>query len=66
MNPAGGRLIMPARTGTGRNSSHHQNTKNRERAETAIAIIWLAFYGLAVVIAITQSLVSRAIDVAAQ
>jgi hypothetical protein len=41
-----------------------RDTKNRERAETAIATIWLALYGLAVVIAITQSLASRAIDLA--
>jgi hypothetical protein len=55
---------MSARTDTGQNSS--QNTKNREHAETAIATIWLAFYGLAVVIAITSSLVSRAFDLAAR
>ena len=41
-----------------------RNTKKRERAETAVATVWLAFYGLAAVIAITQSLASRAIDLA--
>jgi hypothetical protein len=40
--------------------------KNRERAETAVATIWVAFYGLAAVIAISQPLVSRAIDLAAR
>jgi len=55
---------MSASIDTGQNSS--QNTKIRERAETAIATIWLAFYGFAVVIAITSSFISRAVDLAAR
>ena len=55
-----------ADTYTDQNSLHRRNAKISEPPETVVATIWLAFYVLAIVIAITSPLVLRAIEIAAR
>jgi len=49
-----------------RNASHPQRTENNNRAETVVATIWLVFYVLALGVAITSPLISRALEIAAR
>jgi len=58
--------IMPVRIDTGGNSSYRQGTNSGNRAESAVATIWLVFYVLAVGVAIASPLVARAIETAAR
>ena len=58
--------IMPARIDTGGNSSYRQGTNSGNRAELAVATIWLVFYVLAVGVAIGSPWVARAIETAAR
>ena len=57
---------MPARIDTGGNSSYRQGTNSGNRAELAVATIWLVFYVLAVGVAIGSPWVARAIETAAR
>ena len=57
---------MPARIGTGRNSSDRHGTDNDNRAESAVATIWLVFYVLALGFAIASFLAPGAIEFAAR
>ena len=56
---------MPARIDRGRDRSHRQDTDSDNRAASAVAIIWLVFYVVAVG-AVTWFLTSGAIEVAAR
>jgi hypothetical protein len=49
-----------------RNTSHWQRKENNNRAESAVATLWLIFYVLALGVGITSPFVSGAIDLAAR
>ena len=57
---------MSARIVSGRNSSNRQGTDSDNRAESAVATIWLLFYVLALGFAITSFLATSAIEFAAR
>ena len=43
-----------------------QGSKNNNRTDTVVATVWLAFYVLAVIVAISSPAITRAIDLAAR
>lgn len=43
-----------------------QSGKSSNRTDTVIATVWLAFYVLAIVVAISSPAITRAIDLAAR
>ncbi|MGB6349448.1 MAG: hypothetical protein WBG10_05405 [Pseudolabrys sp.] len=51
------------RTPINRRSSRRQRSENHNRSETAVATIWLAFYAIALGVAIASPFVSHAIEV---
>ena len=51
---------------TDRNASHWQRKGNNNRAESAVAVLWLIFYVLALGAGITSPVVSSAIDLGAR
>jgi hypothetical protein len=55
---------VPTDIGAGQKSSHWQGTERSNDAES-IATRWLVFYMLALGVAISSPLISRAIEVAA-
>ena len=57
---------MSARIISGRSSSNRQGTDSDNRAESAVATIWLTFYVLAVGVALTSFLAPGAIEFAAR
>jgi hypothetical protein len=58
-----GDQFMP--THIGRNSSHRRGKEGSNHAESGLAMLWLAFYVLALGVAISSPLISRAIEFAA-
>ena len=55
---------MPTRIGDGQKSSHWHGTERTNAAES-IGTLWLIFYMLALGVAISSPLISRAIEFAA-
>ncbi len=49
-----------------RRASRRQRIENHNRAETAVATIWLAFYAIALGVAIASPFASHAIEVSAR
>lgn len=49
---------------TGRSMSHRRSTDSNSRPESAIAAIWLVFYGLALGAAIASPLIAGALELA--
>jgi hypothetical protein len=56
---------MPTHIGHDQKSSFRQGTEGSDGAESGIAMLWLAFYVLALGVAISSPLISRAIEFAA-
>src|SRR5262249_20904472 len=59
------RPIMPTHLGAGQNSSQPQGTEGSSNTETGIATLWLVFYVVALGVAVSSPLISRAIEFAA-
>jgi hypothetical protein len=55
---------MPARIDHAQNSSYRRRTDSLDRGASAVATIWLVFYGLALGVIITSSLAPGAIELA--
>jgi hypothetical protein len=60
-----GRSIMRASMNVDRNAPD-QETKNRNRADSAVATIWLVFYMLALGVAFSSPFVYAALEIAAR
>jgi len=57
---------MPTRIDAGQNSSHRRGKQGSNSCtESGIATLWLVFYALALGVAISSPLISRAIEFAA-
>lgn len=57
---------MRPRTHADRQYPPRQRRKDHNRRDTVVATVWLAFYVLAIGVAILSPVVTRAIDLAAQ
>jgi len=57
---------MRHRTHTDRQRPRRHNGQRNSHTDTIIATVWLAFYALAVIVAISSPAITRAIDVAAR
>ncbi len=55
---------MRHRTHADRQRPHRHSGGNNNRTDTVVATVWLAFYVLAIVVAISSPAITRAIDVA--
>ncbi|MGB9409691.1 MAG: hypothetical protein WCB26_00495 [Pseudolabrys sp.] len=53
---------MPTNIGTAQRSSHRQRVEDSNRAESGLATLWLVFYAVALGVAISSPLISRAIE----
>jgi len=57
--------MMRTDIGAIRNSTHRQGTEGSIHAESGIATLWLVFYVIALGVAISSPMISRAIEFAA-
>ena len=57
---------MRHRTHTDRQRPRRHSGQRNNHTDTIIATVWLAFYALAVIVAISSPAITRAIDVAAR
>jgi hypothetical protein len=57
---------MRHRTHADRQRLLRQSSKHNNRTDTIVATVWLAFYVMAIVVAISSPAITRAIDLAAR
>ncbi len=57
---------MRHRTHADRQRPLRQSGESNNRTDTVVATVWLAFYVLAIVVAISSPAITRAIDLAAR
>ena len=57
---------MRHRTHADRQRPRRQSGESNNRTDTVVATVWLAFYVLAIVVAISSPAITRAIDLAAR
>ena len=57
---------MRHRTHADRQRPHRHSGESNNRTDTVVATVWLAFYVLAIVVAISSPAITRAIDLAAR